>query len=148
MILDSRLEFADATSIVHAVGTWLVGNVVDLGGVDQIGGGDQLYLVIQVDTSVAATGGAATVSFALASDDNAAIATDGSATIHYQSKAIAKGSLTAGTYVAVVEVPMVPAGERYLGILATAATNDITTGKINAFLTADVSAIKNYPNAI
>jgi hypothetical protein len=32
MILDSLLEFADATSVAAAAGTALIGNVIDLAG--------------------------------------------------------------------------------------------------------------------
>lgn len=83
MILDERNEFADATALsTAATGRALVGDVIDLGATSSdIGNGQPLYLVIQVDTDVTSAG-AATVSFELASDASASIATDGSATVH------------------------------------------------------------------
>lgn len=147
MILDERNEFCDATALsTSGTGRALVGDVIDLGAADQIGSGDQLYLVIQVDTAVTSAG-AATVSFELASDAQAAIATDGTATVHFATAAIPKATLVAGYTVAVVEVPIVPDAERYLGILQNVGTAALTAGKINAFLTADVARWKAYADA-
>ncbi|AZY52828.1 Bbp16 family capsid cement protein [Bordetella avium] len=147
MILDKLNEFADATAIPTATtGLALVGNVIDLQDIGRdVGTGEPLYLVIEVDTAVQ-SGGAATVSFVLASDAQAAIATDGSATQHYASAAYPKATLVAGFKAAVVALP---AGtyERYLGILADVGTAAVTAGKVNAFLTHDVSNWRAYPSA-
>jgi len=140
MILDEKLEFCDAEALDTAdQDTDIVGDVVDLvATAPEVGIGETLYLVIQVSTAVTSAG-AATVQFQLASDAAAAIATDGSASVHWDSGAVGKASLTAGkTYV----VPLPPNGganayERYLGILATVGTANLTAGAINAFLTKD-----------
>lgn len=139
MILDERNEFADATALsTSGTGRALVGDVIDLGATSSdIGNGEPLYLVIQVDTAVT-SGGSATVSFELASDASASIATDGTASVHFATAAIAKASLTAGTVVAAVALPQ-GTYERYLGILANVGTAALTAGKVNAFLTHDVS---------
>lgn len=139
MILDERNEFADATALgTSGTGRQLVGDVIDLGGVTQdVGNGQPLYLVIQVDTAVTSDG-SATVSFELASDAQAAIATNGTASVHFATAAIAKTSLTAGATVAAAALPM-GTYERYLGILANVGTAAVTAGKINAFLTHDVA---------
>jgi hypothetical protein len=139
MILDERNEFADATALgTSGTGRQLVGDVIDLGAVSQdIGNGEPLYLVVQVDTAVTSDG-SATVSFELASDAQAAIATNGTATVHVVTPAIAKTALTAGVIVASVALPM-GTYERYLGIIANVGTAAVTAGKINAFLTKDVA---------
>lgn len=151
MILDERNEFCDATALINGViGSSLIGDVIDLGAVQRdIGTGQQLYLVIQVDTT-ATSGGAATGQFTLASDAQAAIALDGSASVHFQTGAIPVASLVAGYTAAAVALPMQGvAYERYLGILQTTGTAAFTTGgKVNAFLTTDVSKIKAYPDAL
>jgi len=64
MILDKRTEFCDATALnTGAAGTYLIGDQIDLGVARDIGTGEQLYLVITVDTpptsAGAATGAAA-----------------------------------------------------------------------------------------
>lgn len=151
MILDERTEFCDATSLnTGGAGSYLLGDVIDTAfglpaGGDGINDVDGLFLVIQVDTA-ATSGGSATGRFILASDAQAAIATDGTATVHYDSGAIAVASLTAGTYIARVALPK-GTYERYLGILQTTAVAAFTAGKINAFLTHNPPTTKAFPNA-
>ena len=78
MWIDERNEFADATALSTAgTGRALVGDVIDLEVARDIGNGQVVYLVIQVTTAVTSAG-AATVSFELATDAAAAIATYGS----------------------------------------------------------------------
>lgn len=148
MILDSRLEFADAVALSTA-GTGLrlvAGSQVDLSVARDIGAGDSLWFVVQVDTAVAGT--SSTVAFILASDSTAAIAIDGSATIHAESAAIAEATLIAG-YQLAVKVPMEsPAYERYLGVLIRVGAAALSAGKINAFLTHDVAKVKHYADGI
>lgn len=148
MILDERNEFADATALsTAATGRALVGDVIDLGATSSdIGNGEQMYLVIQVDTAVTSAG-SATVSFELASDASASIATDGSATVHAVTAAIPKATLVAGYVAAAVALP-IGTYERYLGILQNVGTAALTAGKVNAFLTRDVSKWVATPDAL
>lgn len=149
MILDELNEFADATALnTGGAASYLVGDVIDLGStptLKDVGVSDGVYLVIQVDTA-ATSGGAATGQFHLASDAQAAIATDGTATYHFSTSAIPVASLVAGLSVAVVELPR-GNYERYIGILQTTGTAAFTAGKINAFLTDDPSKWVALPNA-
>lgn len=147
MIIDKLLEIADATALSTAgTGLALVGSQIDLSVARDIGNGEPLYLVIQVDTAVASAG-AATVQFQLVSDAQAAIATDGSATVHVASGAIGKATLVAG-YTVVLPIPMEdPAFERYLGLLQNVGTAALTAGKINAFITPYPHKWKAYPDA-
>lgn len=139
MIIDDRSEFADAAALATAgTGLQLVGDVVDLTKTSSdIGNGEGATLVIQVDTAFT-SGGSATVAFSLASDAQAAIAVDGSASVHFSTSAIPVANLTAGTTVATVKLPL-GSYERYLGILANVGTAALTAGKINAFLTFEPS---------
>lgn len=139
MILDERNEFCDATALNTGVaGSYLVGDVIDLGATSSdIGNGEPMYLVIQVDTA-ATSGGAATGQFHLCSDAQAAIAVDGSATYHFSTSAIPVASLVAGYRVAVVALPH-GTYERYLGVVQTTGTAAFTAGKVNAFLTHDAA---------
>lgn len=146
MILDERNEFADATALDTAgTGRALVGDVVDL-GTDGVNDVEDLYLVISVDTDVTSAG-AATVSFELASDAQAAIAVDGTATVHYASPAIPKATLVAGYQAVKVELPK-GTYERYLGILQNVGTAAVTAGKINAFLTFNPYTWKPTADAV
>jgi hypothetical protein len=156
MILDELTEFADAVSVAAGAGTALIGDQIDLSaaGLD-IGAGEPVYLVIQTDTEIITGGSAGTIQFFLASDSAAAIATDGSASIHLASPvfvtddaAANSDKLNAGGVILAVPLPADTTYERYLGILATIATTTVTAGKINAFLTTDVSRWKAYADAI
>lgn len=133
MILDERSEFADATALsTAATGLALVGDVIDL-GTDGINEVDGIEFYVTVDTAVTSAG-AATVEFQLASDAQAAIAVDGSASVHYKSAAVPKATLVAGYGVVNVKLPK-GQYERYLGILQNVGTAALTAGKINAGLT-------------
>lgn len=154
MILDSLEEFADATALsTAATGRALVGNVMDLGTpptgtvFGDIGNGQPVYLVIQVDTAVTSAG-AATVSFELSSDAQAAIAVDASETIHFASAAIPKATLIAGYQIVIPLPPELPLYERYLGIVQNVGTAALTAGKINAFLTLDAALYKAYTDGV
>lgn len=155
MILDERNEFCDATSVAGTAGTALVGDVIDLGSTTNYpGDGEPLWLVIQTDTEVITGGSAGTIKFELASDAQAAIATDGSATVHVGSATLVTDDsaansnlLNAGGVILAVPLPS-GAYERYLGILATIGTTTVTAGKINAFLTKDVSRWVAHPDGL
>lgn len=149
MIIDSLAEFADATALSTAgTGLALVGNQIDLGAAHRdVGNGRQLYLVITVDTSVG-SGGTTTLSFSLVSDAQAAIAVDGSATVHATTAVLAKAVWAAG-YKYVLPLPTEgPVYERYLGILQNVVTTAVNAGKINAFLTYDPTGWQSYADAV
>lgn len=157
MLLDELNEFADAASVAAAAGTALIGDVIDLGvNHRDIGEGQNVYFVITVATEIITGGSAGTISFALASDAQAAIATDGSATIHFQTgtfvtddAAANSAELNAGGMICAVALPLEGAVyERYLGVLCTIATTTVTAGAINAFLTKDVSKYKPFVDAV
>jgi hypothetical protein len=146
MILDKRNEFCDAVALnTGAAGTYLVGDQIDLGAVARdVGNGEPMYLVITVDT-LPTSAGAATAQFQLASDASASIATNGTATVHLETKAFAISEMAAGQMLAAIALPLEGvAYERYLGILQVTGTAAFTAGKINAFLTHDVAKWKSY----
>lgn len=154
MILDERLEFADATSVAAAAGTALIGDVIDLGETtSDVGNGQPIYLYISVDTSIITGGTAGVVAFALVSDAQAAIATDGSATIHWQSQDFvtdddALNDLDAGYRIGPIALPMgLPLYERYLGLLCITTTTTTTAGAISAGLTFDAAGWRAYADA-
>lgn len=155
MILEEHLELADAIPLnTGGAGTYLLGDAIDLGSFGTVptysddGVGDvdtDLYLVIQVDTDVT-SGGAATARFTLASDAQAAIATDGSATHHTSTGDIPIARLVAGYRVCALPLPAGPR-ERYLGVLQTTGVAALTGGKVNAFLTRNPGQWRAYANA-
>lgn len=156
MWMDKRNEFADATAVAAVASTALIGDVIDLkphttnpNTTVDIEGSD-LYLVIQTDTEIITAGVAGTIQFKLASDAQAAIAVDGTATDHIitdeyvtDDAGANSAALNAG---GVIFCGKLPSGsyERYLGILCVIGTTEVTAGKINAFLTADPARYRAY----
>lgn len=145
MLVDSTTEFASATSVAAAAGTALIGNQIPLSVARDIGEGQPIYLVIRPTTEIITGGNAGTVQFVLASDATAAIAIDGSASVHFTSKAFvtdgtdandAELKVNAARPIVMVAVPMEGvAYEAFLGILCITATTTTTAGAIDAFLT-------------
>jgi hypothetical protein len=142
MILDERTEFCDATALnTGAAGSYLIGDVVDLSVARDLGGDMALYLVVTVGTT-ATSGGSATGTFNLVTDDNASLS---SPTTVVSSRAWPVASMTAGTTLMAVQLPMEgTAYERYIGIQQVTGTAAFTAGTVNAFLVDDVARWKAY----
>jgi len=158
MWIDSRLEFCDSVSVAETAGTYLKGDVINT---QEIGkdlgnpGGLPLYLVIQCTTSIITGGSAGTIQFKLASDASASIDTAGNATEHWVSKAFVTdgddaNDIDAGAIIAKVPLPMesLVTYEQYLGILVVVATETVTAGAIDAFLTIQPPAWKSLADAV
>lgn len=151
MIMDERTEFADAASVAGAAGTALIGDQIPLTDLRDVGNGQPIYLVLTCSTSIITAGTAGTISFQLVSDETASIATNGSATVHYDTGDFvtddaALNDLNAGDVIACVALPLEGNEyEEFLGILATVGTTAVSAGAINAFLTLDPKGWKAYP---
>ena len=156
MIIDSRLEFADAVSVAAAAGTANLTNQIDLGTVSRdIANGEPMYLIVTVDTDIVTGGSAGTIAYQLVSDDTASIATNGTQTIHATSKAFVTGSTAstanftkAGQVAWVLPLPQGVVYERYLGVQYVIGTTTTTAGKVNAFLTHDRTIWQAYNDAL
>ncbi len=157
MILDERLEFADATALnTGAAGTYNLGDVYDSQGptvghnsgqnlTRDLSLAQELFLVVRV-TTTATSGGAATLQVRLVSDDTATPSTT-TATVHYTSAQFALASITAGATICVVRLPS-GAYERYIGIQQITGTAAFTAGAIDAFLTADPAVWQAYADNV
>jgi hypothetical protein len=148
MIIDSLSEFCDNEAVGGSTGRRLVGDVVPLGSaVPNLGIGAQMYLVIRVSAAFTSAG-SATVDFEFSSDAAAAIATDGSATVHASTGAIALTDLDAiGDTIAILPLPARATYEDYLGIVANVGTAALTAGSVDAFITPTPDNWKAYPGA-
>ena len=135
MLIDSRLEFADAVDVSASAGTALAGDVIDLGVARDIGQGQPLYLVIQV-TTLFASGGSATVDFRLRSDGVEAIHAT-SSTAHLSTGPLAFALLTLGVRYVIPIPPEGSAYEQFLGVQVITATATTTAGSVNLFLTTE-----------
>lgn len=156
MIIDSRLELVNNGALtLEAFATTPVplGSLVDLTSNLAIGNAlkeypgnsDHAYLCIRVATA-ATSGGAATVKFALVSDAQDPV-TPATATKHWESADIPKATLVAGYCVACIPLPR-GTYERYLGLIQTVGTADLTAGKVDAFITLDPPSWLALPDAL
>lgn len=148
MILDSRLEFCDATALnTGAAGAYIIGNQADLGATSpgDIANGQPLYWVTTVDTAVDSGNDSTTVALALVSDSVATL--DSSVSTHATISAQAQATLVAGKKY-VVPIPSGVAFERYLGIQQTTGVTPVTAGKINSFITTDPTGWVALPDGI
>jgi len=144
MIMDERLEFADALALnTGGADNYLLGDVIDTGG-DGINDVDDIYLVIQVATTVDSAGDGVTLQFHLASDAGAAVDPD-TGTRHLTTPVFAQATLVAGYRYAA----HLPRGtyERYLGLIQTTAVEAATAGAIDAFLTRTPPSWMAFPDA-
>ena len=152
MLMDDRLEFADAAALnTGAAGTYNVGDVIDTRAasidpnVTKDHEGSEMYLVVRVATA-ATSGGSATLQVRLVSDDTATPSTT-TATVHATSAAIPVASLTAG---ATVMITKLPAGsyERYIGVQQITGTAAFTAGAVDAFLVSDPAIYRAYADNV
>lgn len=148
MIMDERNMFAEDGDVTEAVGTHLIGDVINTEVAGDIGQGQPLYLVILVTTDFDSAADGASVDFVLASDDSASIATNGDASEHVATGVQPEADLTSGTiFIFALPIEGV-AYEQYLGILAKITGEAVTAGTIDAFLTLDPHGWRAYADAL
>ena len=144
MIMDKLVEFADSQSIAASASTILSTNQIDISEARDMGNGQPVYLVIQIDTAV--VGSSSTINFRLRSDSTAAIHATTS-TSHIETGAIPEATLVAG-YTLCIPLPLEGnAYEQFLGVQAIIGTATTSAGAFSAFLTIDPVGWKAYPDA-
>ena len=162
MIIDKLLEFADAASPTAAnnfttgadevLSNWVdlgLGALLPNGSTRQtrdIGVGEQLYLVIHVETTFDSAGDAFTGNIKLQSSATAPAAqgdTISSPNTHLETGVIAQATLVAG-YKRDFVLPQGVEYLRYLAVTLNTAGAVASAGAINAFITNDASAWKAY----
>jgi len=145
MMVDSRLEFANAADGSQSAGTFLAPNQVDMSVARDIGNGQPLYLVIQADEAFASSG-SATVQFRLRSDNSAAVHATTS-TGHIDTGAEAFGTYAVG-HTKVIPLPLEGnAYEQFLGLQLIIGAATTTGGTYSAFITSEPHGWKAYSDA-
>lgn len=128
MIIDRLNEFSNAQAVTASAAST---NVVDLGAAGKVEA-KPFYLHIKVPTTCTADG-AATVTFALQTDDNESFS---GAVALWTSAAISKASLVAGYEVIRLALNGL-ALKQYLRVYYTVASGPLTAGAFDAFLSFD-----------
>lgn len=132
-IIDKFNEFSNAQA--PTTGSTTSTKSFDTKGAD-IGTGEEMYLVVQVDTAVTSAG-AATVEFKYVESATQDL---GTPTVLATSGAIGKATLVAGYQVLKIKIP--ENTKRYVGVIYTVATADLTAGAFSAFLCKDLQSAK------
>ncbi len=139
MLMDAELLFSDEQAVTTTAAST---NIVDLLAANRdIGKGEDLELIVSVDEAVTASG-AATVVFALQTDDNSGFS---SATDLFATAAIGKATLVAGYVPVKIKLPR--GIERFLRVNYTVATGPLTAGKFTAAIVRNVDDQQIYPRA-
>ncbi|HEP8326495.1 TPA: hypothetical protein VDT87_001993 [Pseudomonas aeruginosa] len=146
MYVDKQAEFSDSQAVTAtAISTNVYdlyprGNAVNTNVTRDIGVGEDIYLVVQCDTTATAAE-AATVTVSLESSSTADLAT--TPTVHFVSATLALANLVGGTTLLAIKLP---AGQynRYVGVRYTVATGPLTAGAFSAFLAKDIQAFRAY----
>lgn len=116
-------------------------NLIDLGQARDIGTGETIYFVIQVDTAFTDSSSNSTMTITLETDDNASFS---SATTAQTIGTFAALSAAGTRLVARLQPSAI--NERYLRVKYTVANGDLSTGKFTAFLTHNIDSYTSYPN--
>jgi hypothetical protein len=145
MITDKFVYFAEGVATGNT-GTRILGDVIDLQQVRDIGAGQPIYLVVQVKTAItAASGGTYAVKLTSGTNDALANPQDHVVSATFSSAA----TIAAGTELLKVALPMEgPAYKRYIGVQEVVASQNTTAGAVSAFLVFDAVSYKAYPNAV
>ena len=150
MILDKLLEFSDGQGAITVTG--ISTNVVDLGAlaVRDLGAGEQLWLVIQVDVTGT---GAGTLQASLVSGADVALQT--APVTHYASPAFVGTDMVAGGTLTCIPLgssgslgatyAAAPNYKQYLGIQYTIAST-VGAVKLSAFITKNPQLNASYPS--
>lgn len=145
MLLNTQETFSDAQAVTS---TAISTNVIDLNPVDgpndrqDIGQGEDIYLVVRTETAATDTGSDATLAVTLETADNAALSTN--AEVVFSTGALAFADFSpAGTTLAIVKLPT-RLYRKYLGLRYTVASGPLTAGKFDAFLVKDADVQRYY----
>lgn len=138
MIFDVQNEFSAAQAVTAAAAST---NYIDLGAVRDLGLGENLYVVLNVDVALTDSGSDSTVTVDLQGDSTTTFTPDGTQTLFTVAAVAAIGT----QYIARVQ-PGFAGNYRYIQLYFTPNNGNLTTGSFTAFLCHGVQKATSYPN--
>lgn len=147
MFIDAKLQFSDAQTITtnSESGVGIVSaNTINLGAAGlQIGTGEQLYVVVGVDTAMTSAGSNDPMSIYLITDDDSALGSP----VVLQKLMTFPAVSAAGT---MLFCPIAPGHTylQYLGLKYMSDDGALTAGAFSAFIVKDIQAYTSYADAI
>ena len=140
MLVDAQNLFSDEQAITAAAASE---NLIDLGEARDIGTGENLFVVLVVDTTLDDSGDDSTVAVTLQTDDNS----DFSSPTTSQTLFTIAATAAAGTkYIARIQPDAV--NERYARLYYTPANGNLSAGAVTAFITHDIDKYVAYADNI
>ncbi len=136
MIFDALLLFSDAQAVTAAAAST---SYVDLKAARNIGVGENLFVVLIVDTALTDSGSDSVVTVDLQGDSSTSFSPDGTQTLFTVAAVAAAGT----KYVARIS-PGLAAAYRYLQLYYTPVGSDLTAGAFTAFITHDPDQASAY----
>lgn len=136
MIMDAELLFSDAQAITAAAAST---NYLDLGAARNIGVGEELFIVVTVDTAFTDSGSDSTLTVALEGDSTTTFTPDASQTLFTIPALAAAGSV----YAAKIN-PDFAGNYRYLQLKYTPNNGNLTTGAVTASVVKNVQKYTSY----
>lgn len=144
MLLDKLNIFSEAQTVTTGSSSGIAStNVIDLNSARDIGVGENLYLVVTVDTSLSDTGNNSTLAVHTQTDDNESFNTPTNTAL---ITTFAVNTAAKTTVIKRVDPGMF--NEQYGRVHYLSDNGDLATGAVSAFLTHDPDIIRQYPDAI
>ena len=134
MFVDDTLLLCDNQETIGSSTSVYSSQAINLGTVRDVGKGEPAYLVINVTTLFESGTSIGTVVFALVDEEDETLA--GTSVVIVQTAPILVSALTAGRII-VIPIPAGLTTQQYLGLKVTLAAEEVTAGKIDAFIALD-----------
>jgi hypothetical protein len=141
MILDNELMFSSSQAITAAAGST---NTIDLSAVRDIGTGEELYLMINVEVAFTDGSSDSTLSVALEGDSTTTFTPDATETLLTIPALAAAGN----TYYVRLSPGSGPLQYRYIRLLYTPNNGNLTTGTLSAGIVHGIQKATLYADAI
>ena len=139
MYVDNALLFSDVQVITAAAAST---NYMDAQAVRDLGTGQDLYLVVTVDTAFTDSGSDSTLSVSIYGDSATTFTPDASDIVITVPAVSAAGTVC----VAKLNPGLASLQYRYIELYYTPNGSDLTAGAVTAFITTDVQKYKAYAN--
>jgi len=141
MILDAHNQFSNSQALTSAADST---NLIDLGAVRDIGTGEDLYVVVNVEVAFTDSGSDSTVTVSLEGDSTTTFTPDGIQALFIIPALAAAGD----TFYAKLDPGSAPLQYRYIQLSYLMTNGDLTTGTISAHLVHDIQKYTAYADNI
>ena len=143
MLLDKQAYFSDAQTITTGSDSGIAStNYYDFGAVRDIGVGENLFLVVQVDTAMTDASSNSALEVRTEADDNTSFSSAASVLLHTFP------ALTAAGTRKVFRVSPEVFNQRYGQLKFTSTNGALSTCAVSAFLTHDADLYTAYADAV